>query len=98
MVGLNHRIDHTPEKLSGGEQQRVAVARALDNQPLVLLAEEPSGNLDTQTSQRLHDLIFKLRAGRELSMVVVTHNLDLARWADRVLVLLEGRLELAAKE
>ena len=97
-VGVIGRESHKPRQLSGGEQQRVAVARALVNQPLVLLADEPSGNLDTQTSQRLHDLIFKLRAGRELSMVVVTHNLDLARRADRVLVLQEGRLEPAAKE
>ena len=97
-VGVIGRESHKPRQLSGGEQQRVAVARALVNQPLVLLADEPSGNLDTQTSQRLHDLIFGLRAGRELSMVVVTHNLDLARRADRVLVLQEGRLELAPKE
>ena len=91
------RESHKPRQLSGGEQQRVAVARALVNQPLVLLADEPSGNLDTQTSQRLHDLIFELREERGLSMVVVTHNLDLARRADRVLVLKEGRLELVAK-
>ncbi len=97
-VGVIGRESHKPRQLSGGEQQRVAVARALVNQPLVLLADEPSGNLDTQTSQRLHDLIFGLQAGRELSMVVVTHNLDLARRADRVLVLQEGRLELAPKE
>ena len=97
-VGVMGRESHKPRQLSGGEQQRVAVARALVNQPLVLLADEPSGNLDTQTSQRLHDLIFELRAEeRGLSMVVVTHNLDLARRADRVLVLKEGRLELAAK-
>jgi lipoprotein-releasing system ATP-binding protein len=97
-VGVIGRESHKPRQLSGGEQQRVAVARALVNQPLVLLADEPSGNLDTQTSQRLHDLIFELRAGRGLSMVVVTHNLDLARRADRVLVLEEGRLGLADKE
>jgi len=96
-VGVIGRESHKPRQLSGGEQQRVAVARALVNQPLVLLADEPSGNLDTQTSQRLHDLIFELRAGRGLSMVVVTHNLDLARRADRVLVLEEGRLGLADK-
>jgi len=96
-VGVIGRESHKPRQLSGGEQQRVAVARALVNQPLVLLADEPSGNLDTQTSQRLHDLIFELRAGRGLSMVVVTHNLDLARRADRVLVLQEGRLGLADK-
>ena len=92
-VGLSQRESHKPRQLSGGEQQRVAVARALVNEPLVLLADEPSGNLDTQTSERLHDLIFGLRQSRELSMVVVTHNADLAGRADRVLRLQGGRLE-----
>ncbi len=96
-VGVIGRESHKPRQLSGGEQQRVAVARALVNKPPVLLADEPSGNLDTQTSQRLHDLIFGLREEHEFSMVLVTHNLDLARRADRVLVLREGRLELGTK-
>ena len=91
-VGLQHRETHKPRQLSGGEQQRVAVARALVNEPLVLLADEPSGNLDTQTSERLHELLFGLRAQRELSLVVVTHNTDLARRADRNLRLEDGRL------
>jgi lipoprotein-releasing system ATP-binding protein len=94
-VGLEHRETHKPRQLSGGEQQRVAVARALMNEPLVLLADEPSGNLDTQTSLVLHDLLFSLRERREVSLVVVTHNHDLAGRADRILVLSEGRLQQA---
>ncbi|MDH5589024.1 MAG: ATP-binding cassette domain-containing protein, partial [Gemmatimonadota bacterium] len=91
-VGLSHRADHKPRQLSGGEQQRVAVARALANEPLVLLADEPSGNLDTKTSAQLHDLLFRLREGRKLSLVIVTHNQDLAGRADRILELSDGRL------
>ena len=92
-VGLAERASHKPRQLSGGEQQRVAVARALVNHPVVLLADEPSGNLDTETSQKLHDLLFELRARRDLSIVVVTHNRDLAARADRTLVLTGGRLQ-----
>ena len=91
-VGVADREDHKPRQLSGGEQQRVAVARALVNRPSVLLADEPSGNLDTQTSQRLHDLLFDLKEERGLSMVIVTHSPDLAGRADRQLDLAEGRL------
>jgi len=91
-VGVAAREDHKPRQLSGGEQQRVAVARALVNRPSVLLADEPSGNLDTQTSQRLHDLLFELKEERGLSMVIVTHSPDLAGRADRQLDLAEGRL------
>ena len=94
-VGLADRETHKPRQLSGGEQQRVAVARALVNDPIVLLADEPSGNLDTETSGRLHDLLFDLRSARELSLVVVTHNLGLAARADRRLVLAGGRLQPA---
>ncbi len=92
-VGVSDRERHKPSQLSGGEQQRVAVARALVNDPLVLLADEPSGNLDTETSERLHDLLFRLREDRQLSMVIVTHNRDLAGQADRVLLLQAGRLQ-----
>ncbi len=92
-VGVDHREGHKPNQLSGGEQQRVAVARALVNEPLVLLLDEPSGNLDTETSERLHDLLFRLRERRALSMVIVTHNRELAARADRILELAGGRLQ-----
>lgn len=91
-VGLGDRMEHKPRQLSGGEQQRVAVARALANEPAVLLADEPSGNLDAETSARLHDLLFHLRERRSLSLVIVTHNLDLAARADRTLTMERGRL------
>jgi lipoprotein-releasing system ATP-binding protein len=96
-VDLSQRESHKPRQLSGGEQQRVAVARALVNDPLVLLADEPSGNLDTHTSERLHELLFGLRSGRRLSLVVVTHNADLARRADRILQMQDGRLQPAPR-
>ena len=92
-VGVDHRERHKPNQLSGGEQQRVAVARALVNEPLVLLLDEPSGNLDTETSERLHDLLFRLRERQALSMVIVTHNRELAARADRILELTGGRLQ-----
>lgn len=92
-VGLSDRAHHLPTQLSGGEQQRVAVARALANEPLVLLADEPSGNLDGSTSQELHDLLFRLREEEGTSMVLVTHNLELAERCDRVLMLKEGKLQ-----
>lgn len=91
-VGLANRLTHKPRQLSGGEQQRVAVARALVNDPVVLLADEPSGNLDMETSGVLHDLLFTLRGRGDLSIVVVTHNHDLADRADRVLLMEHGRL------
>lgn len=94
-VGLADRLEHKPRQLSGGEQQRVAVARALANEPVVLLADEPSGNLDAETSGRLHDLLFDLRERRSLSLVIVTHNLDLASRADRTLRMERGRLHPA---
>lgn len=94
-VGLTARSGHRPGKLSGGEQQRVAVARALVNQPPLLLADEPSGNLDIDTSERLHDLLFHLVERHGSAMVVVTHNRSLAARADRVLRLAGGILEPA---
>jgi len=91
-VGLSEREDHVSTELSGGEQQRVAVARALVNDPLVLLADEPSGNLDGATSRRLHDLLFRIREERGVAMVLVTHNPQLAGMADRILTLADGAL------
>jgi lipoprotein-releasing system ATP-binding protein len=92
-TGLGARLDHKPWQLSGGEQQRVAVARALVNDPPLLLADEPSGNLDPETSEGLHDLLFRIREERGLSLVLVTHNRELAVRADRILGLRDGVLE-----
>jgi lipoprotein-releasing system ATP-binding protein len=91
-VGLAGRVHHRPAALSGGEQQRTAVARALASDPAVLLADEPSGNLDHGNSERLHDLFARLTRELEVAMVVVTHNRSLAARADRVLQLEDGRL------
>lgn len=91
-VGMAERLENRPWQLSGGEQQRVAVARALANRPSVLLADEPSGNLDSRTSLRLHDLLFELRGRDDLALVLVTHNRELADRADRILVLDSGVL------
>lgn len=91
-VGLAGRMSHRPAELSGGEQQRCAVARALVHDPGLVLADEPSGNLDHANSQRLHDLFFRLAREYETAVVVVTHNRQLAGQADRVLWLEEGRL------
>jgi lipoprotein-releasing system ATP-binding protein len=95
-VGLGRRLEHKPGQLSGGEQQRVAVARALANRPVALLADEPSGNLDPHTSERLHDLIFEVSREHASAMVLVTHNRELAARADRILRLDEGRLVAGA--
>ncbi len=89
-LGLSHRIDHKPNALSGGEQQRVAVARALINKPLVIFADEPSGNLDTASAENLHQLFFKLREEFGQTFVIVTHNEELANMADRKLVMVDG--------
>ena len=87
---LSHRFDHKPGALSGGEQQRVAVARALMNQPALILADEPSGNLDTQNAQELHQLFFDLRKTFDQTFIIVTHNADLAQMADRQMVMENG--------
>ena len=90
-LGLSHRLDHNPAELSGGEQQRVAVARALMNAPKVLFADEPSGSLDSENAAMLHDLFFELREKTGQTIVMVTHNEDLANRADRSLRMADGR-------
>lgn len=92
-LGLGHRIGHKPGELSGGEQQRVAVARALINKPSVIFADEPSGNLDTQSAENLHQLFFKLRDEFGQTFVIVTHNEELANMADRKLTMVDGRIQ-----
>lgn len=89
-LGLSHRIEHKPAELSGGEQQRVAVARALINQPKVILADEPSGNLDSKNREELHKLFFTLRDQFKQTFVVVTHDKDLAAMADLQLTMNDG--------
>ncbi|MFK8058959.1 MAG: ABC transporter ATP-binding protein [Polaribacter sp.] len=91
-LGLSHRIHHKPNELSGGEQQRVAVARALINNPSVILADEPSGNLDSESTKNLHELFFKLRDEFGQTFVLVTHNEELANMADRKLTMKDGKI------
>jgi lipoprotein-releasing system ATP-binding protein len=90
LLGLENRIHHKPAELSGGEQQRVAVARALINKPLVVLADEPSGNLDAKNSAELHELFVRLQKEFDQTFVIVTHNSDLAALADTKLVMKDG--------
>ncbi|MSP69678.1 MAG: ABC transporter ATP-binding protein [Bacteroidetes bacterium] len=90
ILGLSDRMTHKPSELSGGEQQRVAVARALVNNPAVVFADEPSGNLDSATSKSLHELFFQLREELGQTFVIVTHNEELAMMADRKLVIKDG--------
>jgi lipoprotein-releasing system ATP-binding protein len=89
-LGLSHRMHHKPNELSGGEQQRVAVARALINKPAIIFADEPSGNLDTSSAENLHQLFFKLRDELGQTFVIVTHNEELANMADRKLIMVDG--------
>jgi len=91
-LGLSQRMHHKPNQLSGGEQQRVAVARALVNNPAVILADEPSGNLDSSTAKELHQLFFTLREKFNQTFVIVTHNEELADMADRKLVMKDGNI------
>jgi len=94
-VGLGHRLTHRPGELSGGEQQRVALARALVLEPALLLADEPTGNLDTKTGQEMHELFFDLNRERGMTMLVVTHNPELAALMPRVVHIVDGRLDSA---
>lgn len=91
-LGLKNRYDHKPNELSGGEQQRVAVARALINNPSVIFADEPSGNLDSESAENLHNLFFKLRDEFGQTFVIVTHNEELANMADRKLTMVDGKI------
>jgi lipoprotein-releasing system ATP-binding protein len=91
-LGLSHRYDHKPNELSGGEQQRVAVARALVNNPDLIFADEPSGNLDSESAENLHNLFFKLREEFGQTFVIVTHNEELANMADRKLTMVDGKI------
>ena len=92
LLGLEERVNHKPNQLSGGEQQRVSVARALVNHPRVVLADEPSGNLDTRTKNELHQLFFTLREELGQTFVIVTHDTELARMSDRQIKLNDGML------
>ena len=94
LMGLSNRLEHKPNELSGGEQQRVSVARALINNPEIILADEPTGNLDSNNSKELHQLFFDLKAKFNQTFVIVTHNVALAEMADRKLVLKAGLLVL----
>jgi lipoprotein-releasing system ATP-binding protein len=91
-LGLEHRIEHKPDELSGGEQQRVAVARALINDPAVVFADEPSGNLDSKNKQELHNLFFSLRDKFNQTFVIVTHDMGLAEMSDRMIRMQDGRI------
>lgn len=91
-LGVINRAHHKPSELSGGEQQRVAVARALINDPKIIFADEPSGNLDSENANQLHDLFFELRKERACSFVIVTHNKELAKRADRTIRLKDGNI------
>jgi lipoprotein-releasing system ATP-binding protein len=92
-LGLSNRADHRPSELSGGEQQRIAVARALINDPSVIFADEPSGNLDSLSARGLHELFFKIREQQGITFVIVTHNQELATMADRTLTMKDGRIQ-----
>ncbi|MFC0262035.1 ABC transporter ATP-binding protein [Fontibacter flavus] len=92
LLDFSDRLDHKPSEMSGGEQQRVAVARALINNPKIVFADEPSGNLDSQNAQALHELFFKLRDEFGQTFVIVTHNQELARMADRMLTMQDGKI------
>lgn len=93
-LGLAERLDHKPNQLSGGEQQRVAIARALMNNPAVVFADEPTGNLDSATSDELHQLIFQLRKDFNQTFIIVTHNDELAQMSDRIFEMEDGKIKV----
>jgi lipoprotein-releasing system ATP-binding protein len=92
-MNLSDRLSHKPSALSGGEQQRVAVARSLVNSPRIVMADEPSGNLDSTAAKELHELFFKLREQIGQTFIIVTHNQELAKMADRTISMKDGRIE-----
>jgi lipoprotein-releasing system ATP-binding protein len=92
-VGLRERVEHKPYELSGGEQQRVAMARALINEPELVLADEPTGNLDSHTGEEIIELLIKLRAGKNTTLIIATHDADVAARAPKVLHLVDGKIE-----
>ena len=94
ILGLNNREDHKPQQLSGGEQQRVAVARALINNPSIIMADEPTGNLDSKNAKELHNLFIDLRNRYDQTFLIVTHNEELARQSDRILHMKDGKIIL----
>jgi lipoprotein-releasing system ATP-binding protein len=96
LLKLEHRMGHKPAELSGGEQQRVAVARALMNSPAIVMADEPSGNLDSDNAKDLHNLFFELRDTLGQTFIIVTHNEELAKMADRTIVMKDGKILSAA--
>lgn len=93
LLNVETRHHHSPSELSGGEQQRMAVARALMNNPAIILADEPSGNLDSHHAEELHQLFFQLRTQMQQTFVIVTHNEKLANQSDRILKMVDGRIE-----
>ncbi len=95
MLGLDHRLDHKPSELSGGEKQRVAIARALINDPMVVFADEPSGNLDSVNRQELHEIIVDLRKKLNQTFVIVTHDLEMEHMADRKIVMTDGMIDIS---
>ena len=93
-LGLKHRIHNLPSELSGGEQQRVAIARAISSSPKIILADEPTGNLDKKNTEIVSKLLFKYSTEQKISLIIVTHNLSLAKKCDRIIKLIDGKIKL----